>query len=243
MTEKPILEVCLSPVLLHLYDLEDTIVVVIDIFRATSTMCAALDNGAKEVIPIAAVEECLEYTKKEGDYIVAGERDGKILDGLTHGNSPSEYSRELIEGKSLVMTTTNGTKLLNKAKSAHTIVIGSFLNLDSVCSYLLEKNQKVLLACSGWKDRVNTEDTLFAGAVIDQVKDHFDIQCDTAQIALSLYETSEKYPHLIDFLKQSSHYKRLSKFGLQKEMEYCATRNLHPVLPIFNGYSITCEPK
>jgi len=241
MIEKPLLEVCLSPALLHLYDLENTIVVVIDIFRATSTICAALDNGAKAVIPIASVEACMEFSQMGDGYITAGERDGKVIEGLQNGNSPSEYGRDFIKGKTLVLTTTNGTKLLHMVKKAETIIIGSFLNLDAVCSFLIGKNKKVLLACSAWKDRVNMEDTLFAGAVVQQVNTHFKIECDSAKIALSLFEESKQHEHLIDALVHSSHYRRLSEFGLQKDMEYCTTKNLHPVVPVFNGKELIHE--
>ena len=243
MIDKPILEVCFSPALLHLYNLEDTVVVVIDIFRATSTICAALGNGAKEVIPIASVEECMEYAKRADEYITAGERDGKVIEGLHHGNSPSEYSKEVIDGKTLVLTTTNGTKLLHMCKNAETIVIGSFLNLDALCNYLIERNKKVLLACSAWKDRVNMEDSLFAGAVVHHIKHHFELACDSAQVALSLYESSNKHGNLIDSLKEGSHFKRLSKFGLENDMEYCTSLNLHPIVPLFNGKALVCASK
>src|SRR5690554_809498 len=174
MKKMPILEVCFSPALLHLYDLKNTVVVVIDIFRATSTICAALYNGAEKVIPIASVEECLSY-KVDPEVITAGERDGKIIEGLKNGNSPLEYDPEIIKGKTLVLTTTNGTKMLHMSKAAEQIIIGSFLNLNKVCDYLISQNKKALLACSAWKDRVNMEDTLFAGAVAHQVQNHFTV--------------------------------------------------------------------
>lgn len=240
MNNKPVLEVCLSPALLHLFDLKETIVVIIDIFRATSTICAALDNGAKAVIPIASVDECLSINE-ELNCLTAGERDGKVIEGLKHGNSPLEYNRELIEGKTLYLTTTNGTKLLHLAKDAEQIIIGSFLNLDAVCSYLVQSGKKVLLACSAWKDRINIEDSLFAGAVVDQIKDHFMLKCDSTIMAHSLFLQSKSYASILDSLKMSSHYSRLSGFGLQKDLAYCTTLNLHPVLPVFNGKELIVD--
>lgn len=232
---KPRIEVCLSPALLHLYDTRNTVVVIIDIFRATSTITAALDNGAQCVIPVASVEECIDLGIQMDDSITAGERDGKVAEGLQHGNSPLEYPRSFIEGKTLVLTTTNGTRLLHMIEGASEIVIGSFLNLDVVCRYLVDMGQNVLLACASWKDRFNLEDTLFAGAVVHKTEGSFEMNCDSARAARHLYMATEGKGHLIGFLRDSSHFLRLSKFGLERDMEYCVTPNLHPVLPVLRG--------
>ena len=111
---KPHLHTILSPKLLELYNVSDCIVVVIDVFRATSTIATALYNGADRIIPVDNVNKCIEVGKATGG-ITAGERDGKIIEGLSYGNSPAEYPRSFIEGKTLVLTTTNGTKLLHMA--------------------------------------------------------------------------------------------------------------------------------
>src|ERR1700754_1930549 len=182
--KKPVLHTSLSPALLHLYDLNQATVIIIDVLRATSTIATALYNGAKCVIPVDSVAKCIELGKKI-DAITAGERDGKIAEGLEYGNSPFEYPKEFIGGRTLVLTTTNGTRLLHMAldRGAGQIITGSFPNLTSVCEYLTAQNQPVVLGCAAWKDRVNIEDMLFAGAVIDQVKEHFSINCDSSQIA------------------------------------------------------------
>jgi len=233
MPEKPRLEVCLSPALLHLFDTKDTVTVIIDVFRATSTIAAALDNGALSVIPVAGVQECIELGLRTPNSITAGERDGKVAEGLEYGNSPAEYPRSFIAGKKLVLTTTNGTKLLHMVQDATVIITGSFLNLKAVCDFLIAQGKPVLLGCAGWKDRFNLEDTLFAGAVVAGIKDHFTVHCDSARAAYVLHESvTGSY---IDFLKDSSHYRRLSAYGLQADMEYCTTPNLHPVVPILQG--------
>ena len=154
MTNKPTLSTSLSPALLHLYDLSNSVVVIIDVFRATSTIASALYNGAKSVIPVDSVPKAIEISKSI-DGIAAGERDGMIADGLQHGNSPLEYTREFIEGKTLVLTTTNGTRLLHMAleKNADTIISGSFPNISAVCDFLLKEKKNVVLGCAGWKDR------------------------------------------------------------------------------------------
>ena len=234
--EKPGLEVCLSPALLHLYDTRGAIVVIIDIFRATSTITAALHNGAKCVIPVASVAECIAIGNSIPGSVTAGERDGKIAEGLQFGNSPLEYPSKFIKDKTLVLTTTNGTRLLHMVEDAATIVIGSFLNLQALCDYLIARNTKVLLGCASWKDKFNLEDTLFAGAVINKLQDAFETNCDSARAALHLYNQSGG--NYIEFLKNSSHYKRLSAYGLEHDMAYCATPNLHPVVPYLRGNEI-----
>lgn len=241
MIEKPLLEVCLSPALLHLFDTRDTIVVIIDVFRATSTIAAALHNGARAVIPVASVAECIGMKDQVDNCITAGERDGQVAPGLQYGNSPFEYPPDFISGKTLALTTTNGTKLLHMVRDADTIITGAFLNLDAVCNYLLQRNKKVLLACSAWKDRVNMEDTLFAGAVTSRLREHFTVHCDSALMAGKLYAQAAAYPVLLDFLRDTSHYRRLSGFGLVKDMEYCTTPNLHPVVPVYNGKELEID--
>ncbi len=233
----PRLEVCLSPALLHLYDTEGAVVVIIDVFRATSTIAAALYNNAKAVIPVASVDECIELGTSIENSITAGERNGQIVEGLQYGNSPSEYTKDFIGGRTLVLTTTNGTRLLHMVNGANVIITGSFLNLTAVCDFLKNSNTNVLLACAAWKDKFNLEDTLFAGAVVNKLKPYFDINCDSARAANSLFETmGDKKP--IDLLKDSSHYRRLSAYGLEKDMEYCASIDLHPVVPILRGQEL-----
>lgn len=234
MTEpnKPRLEVCLSPALLHLFDVKNSIVVIIDVLRATSTICTALYNGASRVIPVAAVDECISIGQQL-NAITAGERDGKIVAGLQHGNSPFEYPRTFVDGKTLVLTTTNGTKLLHMTKDAIQIVTGSFPNLSAVCDYLIARQKPVILGCAAWKDRVNMEDTLFAGAVISRIKEHFDINCDSALVAESLYHTAKN--DLFGFMRHASHFQRLSRYGLEKDIQYCLTPDVANVLPILKN--------
>src|SRR5215204_5669239 len=231
---KPTLYTSLSPALLHLYDVRECIVVVIDILRATSTIATALYNGAKEVIPVDSVEKCIRLGK-EMACITAGERDGKVAEGLQYGNSSFEYPREFIQGKILVLTTTNGTKLLHMAlsKGATEIITGSFLNLSAVCDYLVAERKNVILACAGWKDRVNMEDTLFAGAVVERIGEHFSLNCDSSHMAQCLYQNAKD--DLYEFMKKNdaSHYQRLTGFGLERDIRHCLMADLANVLPYY----------
>jgi 2-phosphosulfolactate phosphatase len=225
---KPSLHTCLSPALLHLYDVSSSIVVIIDVLRATSTIATAL------YIPVDSVAECIRIGKQiEG--ITAGERDGKVAEGLEHGNSPFEYYPEFIKDKVLVLTTTNGTKLLHMAldKNAKGIITGSFPNISAVCNYLIKQNQPVILGCAAWKDRVNIEDTLFAGAVINRIKTHFSINCDASAIAETMYSDAKN--NLYEFMKtkNASHYHRLRNYGLEKDIRYCLNDDGANVLCVF----------
>ena len=234
MTKKPALFTSLSPALIHLYDISDSIVVIIDILRATSTITTALYNGARSVIPVDSISRCVE-TAKQINGITAGERDGKIAEGLSHGNSPFEYPSEFIGGKTLVLTTTNGTRLLQMAldQKAKEIIIGSFNNLSAVCNHVIEKKQNIILACAAWKDRVNMEDTLFAGAVISRVKQHFHINCDSSHIAETIYKNGAN--DLFGLLQRNdaSHYHRLMNFGLEKDIRYCLSIDTANILPVY----------
>ncbi|HTE25642.1 2-phosphosulfolactate phosphatase [Flavitalea sp.] len=241
---KPTLYTCFSPALLHLYDLNNTVVVIIDILRATSTIATALFNGAKAVIPVDSVAKCMEFGRKI-DCITAGERDGLIAEGLQYGNSPFEYSKEFIGNKTLVLTTTNGTKLLHMAleRGAGQIITGSFPNLTAVCEFLLSRHQNVVLGCAAWKDRVNIEDMLFAGAVINRVKDHFAINCDSSKIAETLYDVAK--PDLFEYMKQkeASHYLRLMGYDLEKDIRYCLTNDVANVLPFYQEGKLVIHRK
>lgn len=240
---KPTLHTALSPALIHLYDISSSIVVIIDVLRATSTVATALYNGAKHIIPVDSVAECIRLGKQiEG--ITAGERDGQIAEGLVYGNSPFEYPAHFIKGKTLVLTTTNGTKLLHLAlgKGAKGIITGSFPNLSSVCDYLVTQKMPVILGCAAWKDKINIEDTLFAGAVINRIKDHFDINCDSSQIAETLYEDAKD--DMFEFIKtkNASHYHRLMKYGLEKDIRYCFTEDAANVLCVYEDGKLVKGP-
>ena len=233
MAHKPTLHTSLSPALLHLYDLSNSVVVIIDVFRATSTIASVLFNGAKALIPVDSVAKAIDISKNIGA-IAAGERDGKIAEGLQYGNSPLEYPRTFIENKTLVLTTTNGTRLLQMAldKNADTIISGSFPNLTAICDFLVSEKKNVVLGCAGWKDRFNLEDTLFAGALIHQIKKEFEIHCDSSLMAESIFAKHKN--NLLDFAPQLTHYHRLvERFGLIEDIKFCLTPDSANVLPLY----------
>lgn len=225
--------VCLTPALLPLFNVEEYIVVVIDIFRATSSICYGIENGAEAIIPVSQVEECSAYREKGLDYLLAAERDGKVVDGFDFGNSPFSYTIEKVAGKTVVLTTTNGTHALHLSRTAKKIVIGSFLNLTALSDWLKTQNDNVLLVCAGWKNNFNLEDTLFAGAVIDQLKTDGYILDDAALAANDLYQLGKH--DINDYLKKTSHGERLKKLGIQKDIDFCLQVDIATAIPVLDG--------
>lgn len=233
------IEVCLTPALLDLYTIEESIVVVIDILRATSSMVYGIDNGAVAIIPVSQVEDCLNY--KGLDYLLAAERNGEVVEGYDFGNSPFSYVKEKVQGKTVVLTTTNGTKALHLARArAHQVVIGSFLNLDALCSWLKSQNKDVLLLCAGWKDQFNLEDTLFAGAVVTQLRASFSHFDDSSVAAEDLYAIAKT--DLRGYIAKSSHSHRLAALNIEEDVRFCLQLNLCEVIPILTGDKLVALP-
>ncbi|MBL7863911.1 MAG: 2-phosphosulfolactate phosphatase [Cyclobacteriaceae bacterium] len=221
------IDVCLSPELMHLYQLRDRTVVVVDILRATSCMVTAFAHGVESITPFADAESC-RLMKRKG-FIISGERDGKKMDGFDKGNSPFEYMGADIRGKRIAFTTTNGTQAIEKAKGANKIIVGSFLNLSAVVKYLLFGENNVLIVCAGWKGKVNLEDTLFAGAIIEKLRNHIEPDCDAPLVAHELYKQGCK--DMVAFLGNSSHVKRLNRLNIHKDISFCLTPDQYDVLP------------
>lgn len=221
------IDVCLSPDLMHLYPVSDRVVVVVDILRATSCMVTALAHGVKSIRPFANLEEC-RAMKAQG-YFTAGERNGEKVDGFDFGNSPFEYMNENLKGQKIAFTTTNGTQAIAKSQGAKQIIIGSFLNLSAVVEYLKNGTDNVLVVCAAWKGKVNLEDTLFAGALVERLKDHIKPDCDAPLAAQRLYNLAKK--DLVDFLKDSSHVKRLNRLHIHKDIAFCVTPDQYSIVP------------
>jgi 2-phosphosulfolactate phosphatase len=227
------LNVCLTPALIPLFKVEDHIVVVIDIFRATTSICYGIENGAEAIIPVSQVEECLAYQEKQPEYLLAAERNGEVVNGFDFGNSPFSYTKEKVNGKTIVLTTTNGTHALHLSRAAKKIIIGSFLNLTAVCNWLKGQNENILLVCAGWKNNFNLEDTLFAGAVTEQLK-NTNFRLDDAAIAANdLYQLAKN--GLDAYLKKTSHSERLKQLGIEKDIAFCLQVDLTTAIPVLDG--------
>ena len=225
------IDVCLSPDLMHLYSVTDKTVVVVDILRATSCMTTAFAYGIEGITPIADLEVCRQK-KKEG-YLIAGERDGKKVDGFDLGNSPFEYMQPNINGAKLAFTTTNGTQALARAEGAMEVVIGSFLNIAAVTDHLKSSPGDILILCAGWKGKVNLEDTLFAGAVVEALSAFTRPACDAPLAARHLYASAQS--DLYGFLKESSHVQRLAKLNIHEDIRFCLTFDKFSIVPVLRS--------
>jgi len=220
-------EVCLSPALISQFELNNKILVIIDVLRATSTFATALYYGLESIIPVAEVQTALD--RATHGYLTAGERDGKVIEGLAHGNSPTEYIDEYFKGKTLFMTTTNGTKCIALGASADHIITASFNNLTATIKYLNEQNKSVVLLCSGWKDRFNMEDTWCAGAIVEGIQQNFEIINDATSAALTLYKQVKN--NMLERCKEISHYKRLVGNGINvKDINWCFQIDNAPIV-------------
>jgi 2-phosphosulfolactate phosphatase len=227
------LEVCLSPALLSLYNVSQYIVVIVDIFRATSSICYGIENGAQAIIPVAEVDECLAYRDKQTGYLLAAERNGEVVSGFDFGNSPFSYTKEKVAGKTVVLTTTNGTHALHLSRTAKKVAIGSFLNLTALCNWLKTQNENILLVCAGWKNNFNLEDTLFSGAVVEQLKAGNYKTDDSAIASNDLYQLGRH--DLNAYLAKTSHGERLKKLGIEADIAFCLNVDITTAIPVLEG--------
>ncbi|QCR23332.1 2-phosphosulfolactate phosphatase [Pontibacter sp. SGAir0037] len=224
----PSIDVCYSPELIHLYDLKGKAVVAVDILRATSTMVTAFAHGVAQIIPVMQLEECLTFASQ--GCLTAAERDGIKAEGFDLGNSPFSYM-EGLEGRTVAITTTNGTRAIRLSEDAQEIVIGSFLNLQAVVQHLVNLQLDVVVVCAGWKGKFNLEDTLFAGALAERLQEDFSFENDATLASLHLYQAAKA--DIVKYLGQSSHVKRLANLNIHKDVSFCLQHDVYDVVPVW----------
>jgi 2-phosphosulfolactate phosphatase len=222
-------------------DLRNTVCVVFDVLRATSSMVAALGNGARAILPVGDISEALACRKDDPAVLLAGERDGlrigRKLTGRVEfdlGNSPREFTANKVGGRNIAMTTTNGTRALRACVGAQKILVSSFLNLKATGDFLRskkagEKPGKLLLVCSGTFEEVALEDVLGAGALLDLLWDWpgRDVRGDSVWIARNLYQQAKA--DLLTALSVSRNAQRLlSRSELRDDVAFCAQRDVWP---------------
>jgi len=217
------IEVCFSPELIHLHEVTGKVVVVVDIFRATSTMVAALAHGVTEILPFADLEAC-RAMQSQG-YLIAAERDGLTAPGFELGNSAVAYTAGAYSGRKLAMTTTNGTVAIEKSKGAAEILIGAFPNLKATVTYIQSRDLDVLIHCAGWKGRFNLEDSLYAGALVQALGESHANREDGAIAMGSLF--TQVGENLATYLSQAAHAKRLQNHGIEADIDFCLSLNLY----------------
>jgi 2-phosphosulfolactate phosphatase len=227
------LETCFSPALFEAGGHANSIVVIIDILRASSAICTAFANGAVSIIPVAEITEARDY--KSRGYLVAAERDGYILNFADFGNSPFNFTKEKVFGKTIVYSTTNGTGIINLTLSAYMTVIGSFLNIGALSRWLIRQDRDVLLLCAGWKNRFNIEDTVCAGAIADKLmRNHcYTTICDSTLAAIDLWSLAS--PDLSGYIEKAAQRTRLRDKSLDDCIEFCLTSDFTDKIPVMKN--------
>ena len=227
------LETCFSPALFEPDAHINSIVVIIDILRASSAICTAFANGAVEIIPIADVSEAKDY--KSRGYLVAAERDGYVLDFADFGNSPFNFTKEKVGGKTIVYSTTNGTGIINLASTAYMTVIGSFINIGALSQWLINQDRDILLFCAGWKDKFNLEDTICAGAMAEKLmaSNLYSTICDSTFAAMDLWSLAR--PDLRGYIEKTAQRTRLRDKKLDDCIEFCLTEDYTDKIPVMKN--------
>jgi 2-phosphosulfolactate phosphatase len=229
MEKRKKVEVCFSPAIYSAFHNNDAIVVIVDILRATSAIITAFMNGAEKIIPVATLEEARAY--KETGYMVAAERDGIVRDFADFGNSPFNFTTDRVRGKEIVYSTTNGTNSIMMASNSFRVIIGAYLNLNSLAQYIINKNHDLLILCAGWKTKFNLEDTLFAGALAETVmmSNNFFTICDSTLASIDLWNVARK--DLMSYINKVAQRHRLKKNKLDDVIEYCHTLDQTNIIP------------
>jgi len=235
MDTRNTVEVCFSPNDYSLYESSHDIVVVIDVLRATTAITAGIASGLKSIIPVSSLEEAFEY--KENGYIVAAERGGKVVETFPFGNSPFSFMNPELKGKSVVLSTTNGTRAITTPENK-IVIIAALVNYTAVANWLLEQEKNVLLLASGWRDKFNLEDTICAGAITDILisSGNYTSNEDSSIAAKYIYQSA--VGNIFGYLKSSSHRRRLKDLNLNEDVKFCLTPDQFDIVPILVGDEI-----
>jgi len=234
------INVILSPVMTDELYFTNKTTVVIDVLRATSTIAAALNNGAKEIVPVASIEFAVKVSGGMfgGQTLLGGERNTKKIEGFALGNSPFEYDRELIEGKTIVFFTTNGTKAIAKAKFSENLFACSFLNISAVAKHLNVLKENIEIVCSGRNNFFSIEDSVCAGMLVAKILElnPSAILNDSAKASLSLFQKFGG--NILEVIKESEHGKLLMENGFEADLQYCSSVDMYDVIPVYNNGSM-----
>lgn len=210
--------------------IEDKTVVVIDMLRATSVITTAMNNGCKGVIPVLTVEEASEIVRNsKEEFKLSGERNALKIEGFHYSNSPLEYTRETIEGKTLVMTTSNGTKAITRCEAANSILIGAMLNAKAIAKRIVELNRNVVIVNAGTYGEFSIDDFLCSGYIIDCVLK--EIEAELSDIAITSHYIYKNNEDIHSFIKYAGHYKRIKELGLEADLEYCCRKDIIDTVP------------
>lgn len=205
-------------------------VIVIDVLRATSVIITAINNGCNKVIPVLTIEEALEiYDKDREKYIMGGERKALKIEGFHCSNSPLEYSRQVVENKTLIITTSNGTRAIKRSTLAKNILIGAFINAEDVANRSINLNNDVTIVNAGTYGQFSIDDFICSGYIISCIMRKIKaVLTDISKTALYIYEQNTD---IITFIKKASHYKRIERLKLYNDLEYCCKKDIIKIVP------------
>jgi len=205
-------------------------VVVVDVLRATSTLVAALSSGARGIYPAAGTDEALRLAQSLGreDTLLCGERKGARIEGYDLGNSPAEFTRDAVADKRLVIDTTNGTTALIAVSEAHRVLTAAFVNLAATAR-LLAGTEDVLVACAGREGSFGLDDAVCAGALVSELGGPEALELDDG--ARAAYVLASRWPTDAEFLAGTSAGRALVELGLRGDLEWCARRDMHDIVP------------
>jgi len=215
------------------------VAIVIDVLRATSVMVTALKNGAKEIIPVLSAEEAFRLKEKNPEQVIlGGEREALLIDGFDYGNSPLDYTADVIAGKTLVMTTSNGTRAIKGSVAADKVLIASFLNAKAI-EDCIKEGENVVFVCSGSNDLFTIEDSLCAGMLIKRLYKKFNVSLSDGAMAMKvLFESNDELEKLTS---SGNHYKLLQKRGFYDDLQYCFVKDSINIVPFYKNGSIVIE--
>lgn len=231
------INVLLSPVAADELSFTGKTTVVIDVLRASSTIVAALSNGAREVVPVATVEFAVKVSGGMfgGQTLLGGERHTKKIEGFALGNSPLEYTPEIVTGKTIILFTTNGSKAIVRAKFSENLFVASFLNLEKLARHLVKLNKDFEILCAGRNNYYSMEDSVCAGKLVSEVqKLNKDVEMsDSAKACFALNKAFGR--NTFNMLKESEHGKILLENGFEEDLKYCSNLNNSDVIPYFTA--------
>ncbi|MFC2098368.1 2-phosphosulfolactate phosphatase [Bacteroidota bacterium] len=231
--EKRNIEVCFSPALFPEYSNPEAIVVITDILRASSAIVTAFENGVERIIPVGTLEEAKAY--KEKGYMVAAERDGLVRDFADFGNSPFNFTAEMVSGRQIVYSTTNGTQAIHVASDCNRVLIGAYLNFTAVFEWLNKQERDVIILCAGWKNKFNLEDSIYAGALAEKLLStgNYMTICDSTKAAIDLWDKAND--NLLGYIDKVAQRERLRKNKLDDVIEYCHSFDTTRMIPVLEG--------
>jgi len=211
-------------------DLSDTVCIVLDIFRATTSIVTSMSNGCNMMVPVLSFEDAQKIGAKMESVLFAGERKSVRIEGCNLGNSPFEFCQETVQGKSIIMTTTNGTVAIKSTDGAYRTLIGSFLNAKAVCQQATTYGKDILIVCAGTDGLFSLEDALCAGLLVQILSEGCGmVLSDSAYAAMLMYAAGQGA--LVETGIVSRNGQRLRELNRIDDVEYCMQINTLTVVP------------